>query len=50
MNRKKLIEELINVAIELDARETSNNIIFFQELSYVELCEKGILILEKLKK
>ena len=47
----KLTYELLKVATELDSRETSNNCIvaWFQGVSWVDLCDRGIEILKLLK-
>ena len=46
-----MLDNLYNIAVELDARETSNNCVVdnLQQFSWDELCNKGIEILEKLK-
>jgi len=45
-------ERLLNIAIELDARETSNNCVVPELIgkNFEELCNEGIRILEELKK
>ena len=47
-----IIDDLYNIVVELDARETSNNCVVddLQRFGWDELCDKGIEILEKLKK
>lgn len=49
--RALLIDDLYNIAVELDAREFSNNCAVdrLQQFGWNELCDKGIEILEKLK-
>lgn len=49
--RALLIDDLYNIAVELDAREFSNNCVVdrLQQFGWNELCDKGIEILEKLK-
>ena len=49
--RALLIDDLYNIAVELDAREFSNNCVVdnLQRFSWNELCDKGIEILAKLK-
>lgn len=44
----ELIDELIDIAIELHARETSNNCVHTELLdkSWTELCERAIEILK----
>lgn len=46
-----LLDDLYEIAIELDSRETSNNCVVdrLQQFSWNELCDRGIKILEKLK-
>lgn len=45
------LNELIKVVSEIDSRYTSCNLLFseYHELSWVELCNKGISLLEKLR-
>jgi len=47
-----MLDDLYEIAIELDSRETSNNCVVdrLQSFGWDELCDKGIEILEKLKK
>ncbi len=47
-----MLDDLYDIAVELDARETSNNCVVdrLQQFGWDELCDKGIEILEKLKK
>ena len=47
-----MLDDLYDIAVELDARETSNNCVVdrLQSFGWNELCDKGIEILEKLKK
>lgn len=49
--RASMIDDLYNIAVELDAREFSNNCVVdtLQQFGWNELCNKGIEILEKLK-
>ena len=49
--RQNIIDELFMVATELDAREFSSNCVIpeLQALSWVELCDKGITLLQKIK-
>ena len=51
VKRIRMIDDLYNIAVELDARETSCNCVIekLQGLSWEALCNKGIEILEKLK-
>lgn len=50
-NRLRMLDDLYNIAVELDARETSSNLVVdnFSGLSWDELCDKGIELLTKLK-
>jgi hypothetical protein len=50
--RLVMLDDLYEIAIELDSRETSNNCVVdrLQSFGWDELCDKGIEILEKLKK
>ena len=50
-NRLRMLDDLYNIAVELDSREFSNNCIVDRliGLSWDELCDKGIEILTKLK-
>lgn len=47
----KLTCELLEIAIELDAREASNNCVIarLQGISWLDLCDRGIEILKLLK-
>ena len=49
--RALMIDDLYNIAVELDARDFSNNRVVdqLQQFGWNELCDKGIEILEKLK-
>lgn len=49
--RQNIIDELFMVATELDAREFSSNCVIpeLQALSWAELCDKGIALLQKIK-
>lgn len=49
--RLVMLDDLYDIAVELDAREFSNNCVVdnLQQFSWNELCDKGIEILEKLK-
>ena len=46
-----MIDDLYDIAVELDAREVSNNCVVdnLQQFGWNELCDKGIAILENLK-
>lgn len=50
-NRLRMLDDLYNIAIELDARETTSNCVVSSlvSLSWDEICDKGIEILQKLK-
>ena len=50
-NRLKMLDDLYDIAVELDSREFSNNCVINRliGLSWDELCDKGIEILTKLK-
>lgn len=50
--RLVMLDDLYDIAVELDARETANNCVVdrLQIFSRQELCDKGITILEELKK
>lgn len=50
-NRLRALDDLYNIAVELDARETSYNCVVGSliPLSWDEVCDKGIEILQKLK-
>jgi hypothetical protein len=50
--RIRMIDDLYDIALELDSRETSMTLPVdrLHQLSLSELCDKGIEILEKLKK
>ena len=50
-NRFRMLDDLYNIAVELDSREFFNNCIIDQltGLGWDELCDKGIEILTKLK-
>jgi hypothetical protein len=49
--RAVLLSTIYDIAVELDAREIQNAKVVdeFQQLSWNDLCDKGIQILEKLK-
>ena len=49
--RIRMIDDLYDIAVELDAREASNNCVVdhLQQFGWNELCDKGIEILENLK-
>ena len=49
--RLKMLDDLYDIAVELDSREFSNNCVVdrLTGLSWDELCNKGIEILTKLK-
>lgn len=49
--RLKMLDDLYGIAVELDSREFSNNCVISRlvDLSWDELCDKGIEILAKLK-
>lgn len=49
--RLKMLDDLYDIAVELDSREFSNNCVIARltGLSWDELCDKGIEILTKLK-
>ena len=49
--RLRMIDDLYNITVELDARETSSNCVVanLQQFGWDELCDKAIGILEKLK-
>lgn len=49
--RLKMLDDLYDIAVELDSREFSNNCVVDRliGLSWDELCDKGIEILTKLK-
>ena len=46
-----LTYQLLEIATELDAREATNNCVIrsLQGVSYIELCDRAIEILQKLK-
>ena len=50
-HRAVLLSTIYDIAVELDAREIQNAKVVdeFQQLSWNDLCDKGIQILEKLK-
>ena len=50
-HRAALLSTIYDIAVELDAREIQNAKVVdeFQQLSWNDLCDKGIQILEKLK-
>ena len=49
--RLKMLDDLYEITVELDSREFSNNCIIdrLSDLSWDEICDKGIEILTKLK-
>ena len=51
LDTAKLTYELLEIATELDARESSSNCVVakFQGTSWADLCDRGIEILKKLK-
>lgn len=52
MNDEHLeLDELFNVFTEIETRYSTNNLVIpeYQSLSWVDLCNKGIELLEKLK-
>lgn len=51
IQRSVLLSTIYDIAVELDAREIQNVKVVddFQQLSWNDLCDKGIQILEKLK-
>ena len=50
-SRIRMLDDLYNIAVELDARETTSNCVVdsLVPLSWDEVCDKGIEILKKLK-
>ena len=50
--RLVMLDDLYDIAVELDTRENSNDCLVdrLQSYSWQELCDKGISILEELKK
>jgi hypothetical protein len=50
--RLVMLDDLYDIAIELDTRENSNDYLVdrLQSYSWQELCDKGIAILKELKK
>ena len=50
-NRLKMLDDLYNIAVELDARETTSNIVVddLSMLTWDEVCDLGIDILQGLK-
>ena len=50
-NRIRMIDDLFDIATEIDARETGCNCVIekLQGVGWNDLCDKGIEILEKLK-
>ena len=50
-NRLQALDDLYDIAVELDARERTSNCVErrFLTLSWDELCDKGIEALKKLK-
>lgn len=51
-NRFRMLNDLYNIAVELDSREFSSKCVIdrLTSLSWDELCDKGIEILTKLRK
>lgn len=45
------LDELFTVLTEIDARYTANNLVIpeYQNLSWIDLCNKGIELLKKLR-
>ena len=50
-NRLRMLDDLYNIAVELDARETSSNLVVddLSTLSWDDVCDLGIAILQGLK-
>jgi hypothetical protein len=48
-NWDELADELLNVVTELHCREISSNTIMYRDVSYIELCNRAIKILEILR-
>ena len=50
-NKFRMLDDLYNIAVELDARETTSNCVVdsLTSLSWDEVCDRGIEILQKLK-
>ena len=50
-NQQQMLDQLYNVAVELDARHTSSNCVVGEliPLSWDEVCDLGINILQRLK-
>lgn len=50
-NKFRMLDDLYNIVVELDAREFSSNCVVpeLQALSWNELCDKGIELLQGLK-
>lgn len=48
---EKIIDEIYNIVLELDARESGGNLLFtgLQDKSWTELCEYGIELLEQIR-
>ena len=45
------LDELFNIFAEIEARYSTNNLVFleYQSLSWADLCNKGIDLLKKLR-
>lgn len=51
-NRLRMLDDLYNIAVELDARERTSNCVISSllSLSWDEVCDKGIEVITELKK
>lgn len=51
MDVEKNIDEIYNIVLELDARESGGNLLFtgLQDKSWTEICEEAIELLEQIK-
>lgn len=51
MDIRKIIDEIYNMVLELDARESGGNLLFagLQDKSWTEICEEAIRLLEQIK-
>lgn len=49
MEDRNKIEKLFNIITELDARESSNNVVSYQDATWNELCDMAIEYLKELK-
>lgn len=47
----EIIEEVLNIMTELDARESTSNILIreYQDIGWNELCDKSIELIQQLK-